>query len=677
MSDAQPQTDFERRMVEKYGGGDQAKAARIVAKIRKERGAPAPAGPTTGERVAGFLLSPMAPGVGEEIAKHLPSGAAVKDAAVDFAKDEAGRIATTALYPPSLLLGPWAQAPGSRVIRESVFGDKPVDEAVAAGLGDATVETVVGAATAGAGKVLGRGASILRGTRGVEKLAAEVGNAARAARPVPGQPSTRSFFEKSLELAKASGDDIFSPAEMLGDPAIALAEQTALQMPKTMRAAQAMRTSRLKGTARFLDGLTDRMAADPTKIGNSKTAEALASTVEQHIQSLKSARSEAARPLYEKAETLLGSKKVAPIDEVTSFISTELERAVGPFQRSAAPLKQTLEVLQADARGGLANIKTVRSLAEKWGQQAEGTGELLADLPISQRKYVAGRLSELLNRSIDAAAQSGQKTDAGIQALRQAQASWAAHSQAINDLPQEALGKILKVGGGEAGDTLVDRMLTMSPDQLAGVAKVVRKTNPDVAKQIGADMMESLLVRGGKPARGSSIASAIGASEIKPQTSLSTLAKHESKLMAFYEGDAEAQRTLRRVMETLQRKAQGPGLRGSQSVPLMAQLLEDGAENAATAVAGPQAGGVMHVLRKLLGSDKAIAQAVTDPDKLRLLDQALQLQLGMAQGNRVSDVALASLLRSAGHLGVETKNALLSQDSLPREPRPYFAGGKQ
>jgi hypothetical protein len=548
---------------------------------------------------------------------------------------------------------------------------------------EAGKDTAIGGAIGGVSGVtaglVGKGVKAVynaaRGRRGVAKLAEEVAESAGEAIPVQGQPSPRSFYEKSVEIAKDAGD-IFSPAEATGDSALALAESKALQLPKTMRTAQAQRAARLQNTARYLDGLTDSVASDPTKLGRAEVAETFAGAVERHLQSLKATRSAAAKPLYDKADRLLGSKAVAPIDEVASFVSTELERSVGPFQVSAAPLKQTLEALQKGSDNGFASIRTVRALAEKWGQQADGTGDLLKDLPIAQRKYIASKMSELLNRSIDAAAESGQKTDAGIQALREAQRTWASHSQAIEELPLEALNRVLKVGGGEAGDTLVERMMTLSPEQLGGVMRAANKTDPAVAQQLRSQVMESLLVRAGKPERGASIAAEIGATELRAGTALQLFGKNEAKLRALYAGDDKAMFALRRVMETLKRKATTPGLRGSQTTPLIAQVLEESADAAASA-AVPGGGKVTSLLKSMLGTDKAIAAAVTDPAKLQLLDQALQIKLGMAEGTKVPDTAIRALMTTASRLGLSLAEQVRTPLADKNGPRPYYAGGKQ
>jgi hypothetical protein len=582
--------------------------------------------------------------------------------------EAAGGIATAPLAPAAKGIGGAAKI-GAGMGAAAGLGASESDSVagdVVSTLGGAAIGGGLGAAGGWVGAKLGGKTAAAR------KIAAEVAENADQPSAIGHTTTQRSFLEKSAEIEGRAGQKLFSPAEMVGDPALALKESKAAQFPKTMRTSQAAEASLLRNTAAYLDTLVDRVAADPSKLGRADVGDAMANAVTRHFEAIKQARTAAAKPLYERAERLLGNKHVAPIDEVSSYISTELERSVGPFQASAAPLKQTLDVLVQNSKGGLANIKVVRALAEKWGQQAEGTGDLLRDLPIAQRKFVAGKMAELLNRAIDSAAESGQATDAGIHALREAQAAWRSHSQAIDELATQAVEKVLRVGSGDAGDTLTAKMLRMSPEEMTGVMRVVNKADPKTAQQLRAQVFEDILVSGGKPARGASYAGEIGATELKAQTTLSALIKAEPTLRAMYAGDSKALFAMKEAMEILQRKAFGPRLKGAQSAPLLAQAVEDAAAPVAAKAGGPTGMAAIRVLKAIFSDEKAVAETVSTPEGWAVLSKALQVQAGVIRGTGLSGKLVNAFTAAATRAGF---GGLLAKPDTRRPDDHRFAGG--
>jgi hypothetical protein len=123
MSDAAPMTDFEKRMVEKYGRGDPTQSAKVLESVRQKAQQSAPP-----ER--GFVDK-------------------AKDFLVEAGKSELSRGAATALLGPMAILGgPMIAAPAARVLRDSVVGDEPVAESIKKGAGEGALETGVGALTA-------------------------------------------------------------------------------------------------------------------------------------------------------------------------------------------------------------------------------------------------------------------------------------------------------------------------------------------------------------------------------------------------------------------------------------------------------------------------------------------------------------------------------------------------
>lgn len=443
-------------------------------------------------------------------------------------------------------------------------------------VGQALLDTAIGTAVGGvagpmaylAGKGLGWAWGKLRPqTTVANKVANEVAD--------KGADAVESTTMNVDDYSKISGQveqEIpglkLSPSQYYGSKEAAMAERAAAQRPGSMGKMARMQRERLSAAGDYLDNFVTELAADPKKLGSSDVGSTVSGAIKSHVSALTKARSDAARPLYDKAEKLLGSKKIAPIDEAEAFIAGELEKAVGPFQPSAAPLKHTLDALQQSSKNGFADIKVVRALAEKWGQQSEGTGNLLADLPISQRKYVASRLSEILNRSIDSAAESGQASDTGVIALREAQRVWRDHSQKIDGVATDAVKKILGVADNGAPDEVLSALMRRSGDEIKSVMSVLDNADPVAAKQLKAGAMLSLFRKAGAaPKEG-----AFGLEptvNLSPQRLINIIQENGDTVRALLGNDKVAINKLNMTVEAMRRLGSGPAVEGSDTVPKM------------------------------------------------------------------------------------------------------------
>lgn len=523
----------------------------------------------------------------------------------------------------------------------------------------AAVDTAIGA---GAGAVAGgmgyaaaKGAGAVRNwllpkSKIASRAAADISSDAipSASKSVGEYSKASTELEKEIS-ATTSRKMQFSPGQATGSKEVLTAERTAAQTPGVVDKMAKAQRERLSVGSDYLGKIVDHVAADPEKLGSSEVGDGVAKAINANIASRIKARAEAAAPLYKQAEKLLGNKKIAPIDEVTSFLQEEIGRAVGPFEPSAAPLKQTLDVLLQNSKAGRADVGIVRRLAEKWGQQSEGTGNLLGDLPIAQRKRIASMLSEMLNRSIDSAAESGKASDAGVMALREAQRTWAEHSQGIDSVATDAVKRILGVAE-EKSDTIPRVIMSMSPNQIGNTMRILNSTDPVAAQQLrGAVLLDAFRGAGAAVREGQFGDEA--AAMLSPGKLMTAIngGDNAKKLRALLGDDKAAINKLNAAVEMARRLGSGPSIEGSDTFPKFAQFFSTMIKNAkGTGLDDMAIGAVKEMLRSGVFSEEKAAEIFASREGIDAFHALMQAQVrSQASGNgRAAAVKAAAIAAS-------------------------------
>jgi hypothetical protein len=536
-----------------------------------------------------------------------------------------------------------------------------------------TIGGIAGPVASLVGKGVGALVSKVRGTRGAEKVAAQTAERIGGAKgPLAGE--TLSRMERASQLEEKWGGllgekkQFFSAAEASGDPALALTEMKSRQLGGAVgSAAQAERKSRLQNTAKVFDLYANEIAGNPGRLGKAEIGEQFGNVVKRHLDELRELRSGVAAQMLDEVDRIAGNQKIVPMKETASSINQLIEElrtplATSPDKALIAELESLGQKMIAAADGGAPidarfTMKEMQNALSGWGKKsASGEGVVSGE----RQSWVASRIFGALQRDLDNAASevaSGQLGAAG-QALVRARDAYREMSEEIAAVSTEAIEKITKKAGTDAADTMTDRVLGMSPQQIGGVFRVAEKADPALANQMRAEMFQTLLERAGKPRQSAQELADLGITKLQPGKALGLLDRHWEKMQAAYAGNPKARLALTEIAEGLRNLATGPGLEGSQTAPLVAESLRDLAgSTAARAVDALTPGGGTAVqalgkaVIKITRSEQAAMKAVSTPEGIQAYRDALRLQLAAQKGKKPSEQVAAALLVTFKRLG--------------------------
>jgi len=637
--------------------------------------------------------SPEGPGMGvggvegyrnmRDAQRALDVAAKVENPKTYGAGEIAGGVGAAALALPAAATASLPAAIGTGAAYGGVAGlgssgaDMTKGDVVGA-LKDAGISTLIGGAAGGVGYGLANGAGAiinrLRGTSaGAEQVARDIASTGNEVSTIDRATPQSTFAERGRQLEQMVSQDIgekfrLRPSQLTGDPSLALAESKAMQFPGIMTKAQDEATKQIRQSAKWLDGVVAKVSSNPSRLDNAEVSDMVASTVERHIESLVNKRSADVGPLFQS----LGNKKVVNLENTAQTLKALIdEYSIVPGNNISRQLESTLKAITNES-GNASEIsaKTMSRLMSIWGKASYSNKTIIEGLQTAEQRMIAGKVSAALAQDLDqsvsqvannvrgATSQILQKSIAGqppplptsagdAATLKAARDAWRAYSAEIENTATNTINKILKISGQDGGDTLVQKITAGSPRQIAGVFNVLNKQDPAVASQLRAQMLENLLVKGGKPSIGSPISGSLGIDKLQPGRALSLLSDAEPKLQAAYAGDGKSLLKLREIMELMQRLAQGSGVRGSQTAPLMAQSLQDVSK--AAGIGGGFHGVLLNWLQSFTNNEAAVLRAVSTPEGIELVNKAMRVGVGK---EKVSDTMARAIMASLTKLGI-------------------------
>lgn len=509
--------------------------------------------------------------------------------------------------------------------------------------------------------------------------------------PLSKETLTRLEGAEALEKKWAGmlGDkkaQFFSAAEASGDPALALTESKARQMGGPVgSAAQAERKSRLKNTAKVFDLYAKEISGNPERLGKAEVADQFGSVVQRHADELRELRSGVAAQMADEVNRIAGNQRIVPMRDTANTINVLIEELRSPLATS--PDKGLIKELEGlgqkmveaadDGAPGNARfrMREIQNALASWGKKASSGEGVANEAGRGTQRMVASRIFGALNRDLDNAASqeaTGQLGAAG-QALVRFRQAYREMSQDIEAVNTEAIQKITGLAGGEAAESMTDRLLSMNSSQLAGVFRVADKVDPGVADQMRAEMFQTLLERAGKPRPTAQELSDLGVTQLQPKTALNLLNKHWEKLQAAYAGHPKAKLALKEITEGLRNLATGPGLEGSPTAPLLAETARDIAGSAvkrAADIVTPGGGSAVQeigkAVAKITRSEQAAMRAVSTPEGIQAYRDALKLQLAAQKGSKIDERIAGSTLAAFKRLGLLTEEQITG----PQQPAP-------
>lgn len=501
-----------------------------------------------------------------------------------------------------------------------------------------------------------------------EKVAKEVAKGSDELSQIGHAQPVSSFHQRSMEREKAISETIgekfqFKAGQATGSRRAALADRTAEQMASTMDAAQAQTVKQTRQYARYLDMKVDGLAAKPEMLGRADVGNQLAGDIQRYTEGLVSERAETARKLFGAVDEIAGNQKIVPVKNTVNAIMRLAEEkrsplAAGSSKAALAELEALGEQLAKAGDGApidamLSASEFQRALSD-WGKKAASSGDIFKDVERGEGQRMAREIFKGLQQDLEDAAgeMATSRLGAAGQALVRARDVYKAMSREIEEAGTEAVKRILKVGATDATDTITTRMLSSSPEQISGVFRVLNRAAPDSAQQLRAQLLDDLLAKAGKTIKGAEGVAEVGADKFQAGTALHLLTgdggANYARLNAAFTGDTKAQLALREIVEDLQRLSFGPGIKGSDTVPKGAMLLDLAAKNLP---GGEAARDVAAAVQRIARSDAAAARVVTTPEGLDAINQALR---GVTGRSKLSEKAALAIMATFTRLGINT-----------------------
>lgn len=306
-----------------------------------------------------------------------------------------------------------------------------------------------------------------------------------------------------------------------------LAEQTGIDLPIGPRSGNKMMLS-LENAARKYPLSADRAQEVYIKLANqaiervSKLADAISTkrgdvehlgqgvqiTVQRAADKIASLREEQAGIDYGQVRAIAGDKPVIKLD---NFVNTlrgiidEYANVAGPARDPQKIVSQAQAALDrvSDESGLLANtINQAMRTRKFYGAAAAGKANVFEDIAPDLQRRLSARLFGAINKDFeDSAVNAGGALKA---ALDKANANYSAHSASLEYLQKSALGKLVgddlvdaamsgRATNTVAGEAVMKKIATMEPSTRATSIKIIDQWNPDLGKQLRANVLRSAL----------------------------------------------------------------------------------------------------------------------------------------------------------------------------------------
>jgi hypothetical protein len=492
--------------------------------------------------------------------------------------------------------------------------------------------------------------------------------------------TVKTNLEKSRELMtewKNDGNDLpLTPAQASGSRAQALRELRHRNNPATMDAAQKFELEQLETAAKIADVYVGKIAANPDMIGSPQVAKRTAEVVSNYGEKLLTARSTVAGPLYDAAKAAGGGVDYAPIKSV--FEKEILENNLKPNQITGL-LSNLYGKLEKTGAGGGLSLAELNSMRSKLLGVIRGKETLLGNAaPRDAETAMAGRILQVIDKQFTAA-ESGLSGPAALM-WRRANEAWRKGTEAYENAMTDTIEGLLKTAATDKAETIPVRLLSAGPGPTRAVFSILSKESPADAANLRAQLLETILVKGGKPSAMSPTSAKLGIDKVQPGNIISMLSakQYGPVLEAAFEGDAKALLGLERMGQLFQRVGFGPNIKGSTTQPQIADAFAElgggaldkmAAGNGYTALA-------LQTIRKNLeaitSNNQVGAKAASTREGIDATNKALGLILDGKTGKTITEHAARETMAALLSAGLITKEELPRMSEKPslNKPRP-------
>jgi hypothetical protein len=472
----------------------------------------------------------------------------------------------------------------------------------------------------------------------------------------------RSATQKATPIMQDASDAIGKPfylrqSQATGDAEAALNESRAFNVPsteagrRTLQRAQAAAREQLHNVTQVAYVYHRRLAANPELIGKGGVGDSFGKVVDKQVDAMIAARSAATKDGYAEVDKAVGGVDYAPI---RAKIVELMERMGLQTNQMTGILRKVLDMGDKTGAGGGLSIVEANSIRRMMMDTMRGKASPFGDRALN----VQGNSARELIATVDDVFTAAESTSSGgaIQTLRAMNKLWADHSRGIESAVTDAVESITGKAGGELGETIGARMLKMQPRQIEGLFALAEKGDPTgaVSANMRSEMFYESLRAGSMPA---AEVAAGGKAVIRPGTALDRLLADKPALSAAFKGQPKARLELARMEDLLERVSFTPNIRGSSTVPWLADMIRGQGESLAAAggeaVAGRAGGAMMRALSSIVSgirnNPELAVKAVSTPEGITAFNNTLKTLL-KSNGRITEDMARAAIegLRRAG-----------------------------
>ena len=440
----------------------------------------------------------------------------------------------------------------------------------------------------------------------------------------------------------------FRPSQLTGDASTALAERAALQIAgPTQQAAVAHARQQARIGMGILQRQAERIAANPDALATKDLTDGVIDTVDSVFRNMRKVRSTEASPLFAAVDAAAGGKRVVLAGKTIDTLRNAADE-YGASGAAAKAIRDSLARVEEMATGtGRISGTEFQRLMAQWGKVAQGEVSISSDLSRGANQRVAAMVMRAMRDDLDNSA-DGIASKPVVDAIRTARDTWAAHSQAIDELATDTVEKLLRSEGSDAAGSIPARLAASKPAQVSAVFRVLQKSGDEsTMRDLRAQMFEEAIRAPGNVPRGAETSARLGVGTLQPGTVVTRMKNAEPTLRAAFAGDERAIKAFDETLEIMQRLAYEPTVIGSQTAPLT-QLLGETLD-LSTAGAGKAGSTFTAWLRSTMNNEKALAQAASTVDGLELLRDGLKI----AQSReRISSRAAGALVATINRLGL-------------------------
>jgi hypothetical protein len=326
---------------------------------------------------------------------------------------------------------------------------------------------------------------------------------------IPGKPKNikdishlaqrQKFIDRGMFISDKTGVE-FKLSQLTGDPASEAVEQLARKGTRGERLARQKENEQVGNILKFWNKSLAKLSGKADDFGSQvDTAFKRVIGDSKKGTGLLGQRKRSADLNFKAVNESIGAEGTIPIENFTKsveqIISSNTQRGSTPSQRILA--RNLEKILKDFSENRTANVAELQNLLSTYGDASQGTGRLFTEaVDKAKDRSVAKKLLGSLMDDLDSAASSGLPGSAD---LKRARDVYAAHTEAINDVRDTALGKLFGRGVKPTGSEIEKAFKGMKADDIRASLKILETSNPEIVQSAKRFYLKGFLDSAKKP----------------------------------------------------------------------------------------------------------------------------------------------------------------------------------